>query len=249
MSVKKAIVIGATSGIGLAVVNRLTAEGWEVGIAGRRQGLLQEIQRKNLNVVATQEIDITHEDAGERLMTLIGKMGGMDLYFHSSGIGYQNPALDIEKELNTVSTNAMGFTRMVTVAFNYFESHPDTDGHIAVISSIAGTKGLGASPAYSSTKRFINHYLECLTQLKHIKGLKHLVISDIRPGFVRTPLLADGTKYPMQLDVDLVAKEIVAGLKKRKSVMTIDWKYRIVVTMWRLIPRCIWVRLKIVSKR
>lgn len=249
MCAKKAIVVGATSGIGLAVVNRLTSEGWEVGIAGRRQMILQEIQRKNLNVIATQEIDITSPDAAERLETLIGKMGGIDLYFHSSGIGYQNPSLDVEKELATIETNAVGFTRMVVAAFRYFESNPDRQGHIAVISSIAGTKGLGAAPAYSSTKRFINHYLECLSQLAHIKGLKNITLTDIRPGFVRTPLLSDGGRYPLQLDVDDVAEEIIKGLRKKKSIITIDWKYRIIVKFWKMIPRWIWIRLKVVSKQ
>lgn len=244
---KRAIVMGATSGIGAEVVKVLTAKGWEVGIAGRRQQLLIETQRTNLNVIATECIDVTAENAAEKLETLIGKMGGIDLYFHSSGIGYQNPALDVEKELRTVETNALGFTRMVTAAFRYFEAHPEREAQIAVISSIAGTKGLGASPAYSATKRYVNHYLECLVQLTHIKGMKHLTITDIRPGFVRTPLLSDGGQYPMQLDVTQVAEEIVRGVEHKKSILTVDWKYRILVFFWRLIPRWIWVRMKVVS--
>lgn len=243
----KAIIVGATSGIGLAVAKQLTARGWEIGIAGRRQQLLQEIQRINLNIIATQELDVTRPDAGDRLQTLIGKMGDIDLYFHSSGIGYQNPSLDIDKEIRTVETNALGFTRMINVAFHYFQQHPEKRGHIAVISSIAGTKGLGAAPAYSASKRFVNHYMECLSQLIHLKHIKHITLTDIRPGFVRTPLLSDGGKYPLQLDVDKVAQEIVTGLEKHKQIITIDWKYRIIVFFWRLIPRWLWVRLPIVS--
>lgn len=243
----KAIIVGATSGIGLAVAKQLTARGWEIGISGRRQQLLQEIQRTNLNIIATQELDVTRPDAGDRLQTLIGKMGDIDLYFHSSGIGYQNPSLDIDKEIRTVETNALGFTRMINVAFHYFQQHPEKRGHIAVISSIAGTKGLGAAPAYSASKRFVNHYMECLSQLIHLKHIKHITLTDIRPGFVRTPLLSDGGNYPLQLDVDKVAQEIVSGLEKRKQIITIDWKYRIIVFFWRLIPRWLWVRLPIVS--
>ncbi len=247
---KKAIIIGATSGIGQAVMLELTRRGWEVGIAGRRQEQLIELQRTNLNVIATQRIDITHPDAADQLHTLIGKMGGdIDLYFHSSGIGYQNPSLDIDKELRTVETNALGFTRMVTAAYHYFLQHPERPGHIAVISSIAGTRPLGAAPAYSATKRYINHYMDCLRQLLHIQGVRHLCLTDIRPGFVRTPLLTDGGNYPMQLDVNQVAKEIVNGLERRKSVITVDWKYRLLVFFWRLIPRFIWLRLKIASKK
>ncbi|MBR5717155.1 MAG: SDR family NAD(P)-dependent oxidoreductase [Bacteroidales bacterium] len=249
MEQKRAIVMGATSGIGQAVAKRLTQEGWQVGIAGRRLDRLFEMQRKNLDIVAVQQIDVTRDDAPEQLQTLIGKMGGeIDLYFHSSGIGYQNPDLDAEKELATVETNALGMTRMVLTAFKYFESRPDHEGQIAVISSIAGTKGLGAAPAYSATKRYVNHYLECLNQLKHIKGLKKLTISDIRPGFVRTPLLNDGGKYPLQLDVEKVAEEIVRKVEKKKQIITVDWRYRILVFFWRLIPRWIWVRLRIISK-
>lgn len=244
---KRAIIVGATSGIGLEVMRQLTARGWQVGIAGRRQHLLIELQRQNLNVVATECIDVTLPNAVDHLHTLIGKLGGCELYFHSSGIGHQNPALDVDKEMATVMTNAVGFTRMVTAMFHYFAERPDQPGQIAVISSIAGTKGLGASPAYSATKRYVNHYLECLTQLKHIRHLAHITITDIRPGFVRTALLADGHDYPLQLDVTRVAQEIVDGVLKHKSVITVDWKYRIIVFFWRLIPRWLWVRLPIVS--
>ena len=247
---KKAIIIGATSGIGQAVMLELTRRGWEVGIAGLRMDRLIEMQRKDLNVVAIQQIDVTREEASQQLLTLVGKMGGdIDLYFHSSGIGYQNPSLDIDKELRTVETNALGFTRMVTAAYHYFLQHPERPGHIAVISSIAGTRPLGAAPAYSATKRYINHYMDCLRQLLHIQGVRHLCLTDIRPGFVRTPLLTDGGNYPMQLDVNQVAKEIVDGLERRKSVITVDWKYRLLVFFWRLIPRFIWLRLKIASKK
>lgn len=99
---RRAIIVGATSGIGLEVAKALAGKGWLVGIAGRRQELLQQIQRKHLNIVATEQIDVTKADATERLQTLIGKMGGMDLYFHSSGIGYQNTELDMELELATI---------------------------------------------------------------------------------------------------------------------------------------------------
>lgn len=245
---KKAIIIGATSGIGLEVAQELTKRGWEVGVAGRRQDRLIELQRTNLNVVATETIDITREDAPEKLLSLIGKTGGMDLYFHSSGVGWQNTGLDIEKEMNTVATNAMGFTRMVTAAWHWFEEHSEQKGHIAVISSIAGTKALGAAPAYSSTKRYVNHYMECLEQLRRMRGLKQITLSDIRPGFVRTALLSDGGNYPFQLDPQVVAREIVDGLEHRKSIITVNWQYRIVVFFWRLIPRWLWIRMPIKSK-
>ena len=83
---KRAIVMGATSGIGLEVAKVLAERGWLVGIAGRREDRLQQIQDDIPNIHATKCIDVTREDATEGLMCLIDKMGGMDLYFHSSGI-------------------------------------------------------------------------------------------------------------------------------------------------------------------
>ncbi len=241
--------MGATSGIGLEVAKALSRRGWQLGISGRRQELLQQIQSRDLNIVATQSIDITRDDAVEGLRTLIGKMGGMDLYFHCSGIGYQNPSLDIDKELRTVETNALGFTRMVNVAFEYFAQRPEQRGRIAVVSSIAGTKGLGASPAYSATKRYVNHYMECLEQLCAIRGVRNVCLHDIRPGFVKTALLSDGGKYPLQLDPQKVAEEIVKGIERGKTIITVDWRYRILVFFWRLIPRWLWVKMKIASKK
>lgn len=241
----KAIIVGATSGIGRAVAEQLTATGWQVGIAGRRIGVLQDMQSRNINIIATQEIDVTNDNAVDGLNSLIGKMGGkIDLFLHSSGIGYQNIELEAEKELATVTTNALGMTRMVIAMFDYYAKHPEQKGQIAVISSIAGTKGLGAAPAYSATKRYVNHYLECLTQLAHIRGMRNVTITDIRPGFVRTPLIEGGT-YPMQMNVDDAARKIISGILAGKSIVTVDWKYRILVAFWRLIPRWIWVRMKV----
>lgn len=246
MNNKRAVIVGATSGIGQRVAIELANRGWLVGIAGRRQALLEETASAHKNIIATHCLDIKSDDAPAELMTLVQKMGGMNLYFHSSGIGYQNPTLDAEKELSTLQTNVVGFSRMLIAAFEYFCNHPECDGHIAAISSIAGTKGLGAAPAYSSSKRFCNHYLECLTQLCSIRGVKNIHIHDIRPGFVRTALLADG-KYPLQLDPDKVAKSIVNRLLNGESIITVDWRYQILVAIWRLIPRWIWIRLKISS--
>ena len=243
----KTIIIGATSGIGRAITEQLAAKGWQLGIAGRRISVLQEMQSKNLNIIATQEIDVTNDNAVEGLNGLIGKMGGnVDMFLHSSGIGYQNVELDAERELATVMTNALGMTRMVIAMFNYYVQHPEQKGQIAVISSIAGTKGLGAAPAYSSTKRYTRHYLECLSQLMHIRGIKNITITDIRPGFVRTPLLK-GDNYPVQLDVNDAARDILKGVLAHKSVVTVDWKYRILVFFWSLVPRWIWVRMRIVK--
>ena len=238
---KRAIIIGATSGIGEEVARLLVQQGWHIGIAGRREEALKNLQATALRQIEIQRLDVTETDAPTQLETLIRKLGGMDLFFLSSGIGSQNPDLLPEIELNTARTNVEGFTRMITSAFKYFKARGE--GHIAVISSIAGTKGLGIAPAYSATKRFQNTYIDALAQLARMQHL-NIHFTDIRPGFVATDLLKSG-KFPMLMQAGQVATSIVRALNRKQRVVVIDGRYRVLVFFWRMIPRWLWERLPI----
>ena len=233
----KAIVIGASSGIGMEVAKLLIADGWTVGVAARRVELLQ-----TLGAAAVESIDVTTETAIEHLQSLINKIGGMDLFFYASGIGKQNRELKEDIELATVQTNGLGFTRMIGEAYRYFAEQGH--GHIAAITSIAGTKGLGPAPSYSATKAMQNVYLQALEQQANARGLK-IRFTDIRPGFVDTALLSGDFKYPMMLKPERVAKDIVTAIKGRKHIRVIDWKYRLMTALWRRIPRWVWRRMRL----
>lgn len=239
---KKAIIIGATSGIGLEVTKLLLKEGYKVGIAGRRESELIKLYETDTQMIRYKAIDITAENATEELRKLIAENDGMDLFFNSAGIGHQNRDLEAGIELETAETNVLGFLRMITTAFNYFKENGG--GHIAAISSIAGTKGLGSAPSYSATKRFQNSYIEALAQLANTEHL-NITFTDIRPGFVRTNLLDNKHNYPLLMNPEDVAKEIVNALKHKRRIQIIDWRYRIIVFFWRLIPRCVWEYLPI----
>ena len=234
---KKAIVIGASSGIGQEVAKLLIQQGWTVGVAARRVELMQD-----LGAAAIEQIDVTTEDAISGLTTLITKIDGMNLFFYASGIGKQNRNLKEDIELATMQTNGVGFTRMIGAAYRYFASHGG--GHIAAITSIGGTKGLGPAPAYSATKAMQNTYLQALEQLANSQKLK-IRFTDIRPGFVDTALLSGDFHYPMMLKPEKVAKEIVCAINHRRHIRIIDWKYRILTALWRRIPRFIWRSLKL----
>ena len=239
---KHAVIVGATSGIGLETAKLLLADGWTLGIAGRRDEKLQEFKKLAPERIYTQVIDIRKPEASELLIQLINKRGGIDLYLHCSGIGKQNMQLNQDIEINTLETNGTGFVRMITTAFNYFKTQEH--GHIAVISSIAGTKGLGTAPSYSATKRMQNTYIDALEQLAHMSHAD-ITFTDIRPGFVATDLLNDGKNYPMLMNTKTVAKHIVYAIYNKKRVATIDWRYQILVFFWRLIPRWIWKRMPV----
>ena len=251
--------MGATSGIGQEVARLLASNGYEVGIAGRREERLVQMAQATPGIVTHRQIDVTKEDAPTELYKLIEELGGLDLYFHSSGIGWEHVALDADKELKTVETNGVGFVSMVSAAYNWFaeqradEAKQRAEGdeqragdkerkaRIACITSIARTRGLGAAPAYSATKRMQAHYLECLSQQARMRHL-NIGITDIRPGFVATDLIA-GSHFPLQLKAEDVARTIVRAIERGSEVVTIDWRYRLLVAAWQLIPRWLWVRL------
>jgi short-subunit dehydrogenase len=239
---KKVIIIGATSGIGREVALLYIAKGWKVGIAGRRAAELESLRMEAPEQVSAQVLDVTQADATQKLQALIEQTGGMDVFLLSSGIGKQNYALQTDIELATAATNVEGFIRMTNAAYHYFEQQGH--GHLAVISSIAGTKGLGAAAAYSATKGFQNIYMDALDQLARMQKL-NIHFTDIRPGFVATPLLNDQRRYPMLMEAHAVAKDILRAIERKKRVAIIDWKYRLLVGFWRLIPRWIWLRLPV----
>lgn len=240
---KRVIVVGASSGMGREVAKRFLMEGCRVGVAARRADALEELRQEFPEQVVTAQIDVTAERAGDELLQLVERVGGVDLYFHAAGVGWNNPDLDEDLEMRTVQTNGTGFTRMIDTIFNYMRAHEG--GHIAILSSIAGTKGLGPAPAYSATKAFQNTYIQSLEQMANSLGVP-IRFTDIRPGFVRTELLK-GRSYPMQMTVSQAADHIMWALRHQKHIRVIDWRYRILTDLWRRIPRCIWRHLNLMD--
>lgn len=239
---KRAVIIGASSGMGYEVSRLLLAQGYTLGVAARREDRLLALKQEAPDRVEVATIDVTADDAPGRLRELINRLGGMDLYFHVSGIGKQNRTLTEDIELNTVNTNGMGFTRMIGEAYRYFAECGK--GHIAALTSIAGTKGLGPAPSYSATKAMQNVYLQALEQQARSRGLD-IRFTDIRPGFVDTDLLKGDFHYPMMLKPQAVARDIVKAIQNKRHVKVIDWKYAILTAMWRRIPRFIWRNIKL----
>ncbi len=147
---KRAVIIGATSGLGREIAMNLVREGWMVGVAGRRVELLEDLQsamQREQNIIPSalladaraerpykqgdnieslrveiERIDVTAEDAVEGVERLVKKLGGMDLFVNVAGVGFQNPALDPVVEKRTFDVNGYGFMRMVDWAYNYFKA-------------------------------------------------------------------------------------------------------------------------------
>lgn len=235
--------MGATSGIGLRIAEIFAKAGWLVGAAGRKENVMRKLQSDFPERIRYAQIDINDSNAPTHLRDLIGRLGGMDIYLNVAGIGYENEALATDREAATAMTNVVGFTRMIDTAFRYFRDHGKR-GRIAAITSVAGTNGIGQLASYSASKKYQQTYLTALDQLARMQGLD-ISFTDIRPGWVRTPLLKPDRVYPMTMDLDRAVVSIVRAIIKRKRVCIVDWRWNIAVRLWSLIPDRVWERLPI----
>lgn len=237
---KKILIIGATSGLGRGIAETYIRRGGEVGVMGRRQELLDQLVAMGEGRVRAAACDVTAEDAPARVAALVREMGGVDCLVLSAGVGRQNPALDYALERPTLLTNVVGWTAIIDWAYNYFLAQGH--GHLVAISSIASLRGLAPAPAYSATKAFQAHYLEALRQRAKASGLP-LYVSDIRPGFVDTPLLNDPSQFFWVLPADKAVRAIVRAIDRRKGVATITRRWALLAPWMKVAPEWLLVRV------
>lgn len=235
--------MGASSGIGLRVAEEFAKRGIKVGLAARHTGSLLELKKKYPDCVEYESIDITHRNAPELLSQLIDKIGGMDIYFHVSGIGYDNPELDPSREAEMISTNGAAFARMISAAYNYFRDNGKS-GRIAAVTSVAGTKGIGRMAAYSASKKCASTYLTALEQLANNEGVK-VRFTDIRPGWIRTSFVKDNVSYPLEMTLDEVVPLVIKAIVKAPRVAVINWKWNVVAKLWETLPDSLWVHMSV----
>jgi len=234
----KIIIIGATSGLGRGTAEIFANKGHQVGITGRRSEMLEEIANQFSNI-KTAKMDVVQEDAIAILENLIQGLGGMDMLLYSSGIGKALLDIDYENENRTNKTNIDGFTKISCFTYHYFKNQGY--GHFAVISSVAGYRGLRGAPSYSATKGYQRIFTESLAQTAHHDKV-NMKFTTIIPGFVDTDLIK-GHKYPLTLSLKKAVRIIAKGLLKQKRYIFVDGKWRLIIFAMRLVPSRIWERM------
>ncbi|HXH98805.1 MAG TPA: SDR family NAD(P)-dependent oxidoreductase [Sphingobacteriaceae bacterium] len=237
---KKAIIIGATSGIGKGLAKILVDNNYKVGITGRRTELLDELKSQNPNSYYTRTFDITDTKIiVENLDALTTELGGLDLLIISSGTGDLNEKLDFEIEKRIIETNVTGFTCIANWTFNYFENQKS--GHLVAISSVGGLRGSRIAPAYNATKAYQVNYLEGLRQ-KARKLNQQICVTDVRPGFVDTDM-AKGEGQFWVATVDKATRQIFEAIKSKKKIVYVTKRWRIIASILKRVPRQIYDRM------
>ncbi len=234
----RAIIIGATSGIGRGIACLLASNGFAVGATGRRAELLEELKNEHPSILI-KEMDITDcKSTMAQLDELIAELGGLDLLVLSSGIGYMNPSLDYDIEMRTPETNVMGWTSLIVHVFKYFEHQKS--GHLVSISSVAGLRGSRFAPSYGATKAYQINFLEGLRQ-KAGKLKAPVYVTDIRPGFVNT-VMAQGAGIFWVASVEKASRQIVTAIRRKRKVAYVTKRWRMAAIIFRLIPRWLYDR-------
>jgi len=237
---KKAIVIGASSGIGKELAKIFAFHGYEVGIAARRTDLLNELAAEIPVKTYVATLDIKNTDiAIQSLEKLIKDMGDVDIIVINSGIGCLNPALSWPQEKDTIDTNVSGFAAMAGVAMRYFIQKGS--GHLVGISSIASIRGSNACPAYNASKAFMSNYLEGLRK-KSVKEKLSITITDIQPGFVDTAM-AKGEGLFWVASPQNAAKQIYEAIRKKVKKAYITKRWAIIAWVAKIIPDFIYYKI------
>lgn len=237
---KKAIIIGATSGIGKGLAKVLADNHYKVGITGRRTELLNELKNGNPNSYFIKSFDVTDTKIiVEKLDEFTIELGGLDLLIISSGIGDINESLDFLIEERTINTNVLGFTCIADWTFKYFEKQKF--GHLIAISSIGGLRGNRQAPAYNATKAYQINYLEGLRQ-KATKLKEPIFVTDIRPGLVDTEM-AKGKGLFWVMPVEKTVQQIYQAIKNRKKVAYVTRRWRIIAMILKRIPQMIYDKM------
>ena len=214
---KRAIVIGATSGIGRGLAECFAAQGYAVGLVGRRENLLKEIAQSDPAAYRFAVADVTRPaETVAALECLVRELGE-----------------------TAILTNVLGWTAVADWAYNRFERQGG--GHLVIVSSVGGLRGGGAAPAYNASKAYQINYAEGLRQ-RAAKSRLPLYVTDVRPGFVDTAM-AKGDGLFWVMPVEKAVRQIVRAVCRRRRVAVVTRRWRIAAWLLRHMPDGIYLKM------
>ncbi|MCL4257589.1 MAG: SDR family oxidoreductase, partial [Anaerolineales bacterium] len=193
---KRAVVVGASSGIGAALVRRLAAEGYLVAALSRTPEPLQALANE-LNLGGqTRALPFAHDvtqldEIPATLQRLVTELGGLDLFVYCAGVmpKVEIDEFDLEKDQHMLAVNLAGGIGWLGQVGALFQKQGS--GQLVGISSVAGDRGRVLNPAYNASKAGLDTYLEALRNRLSRHGVHVLTV---RPGFVDTQILANAPR-------------------------------------------------------
>ncbi len=211
---KKIWITGASSGIGRAAAEKFAKEGWKVAVSARRKELLDELS-KNQNI-SSFPLDVTdRSQIKNTFKNILNEFNELDICLFSSGT-YEpkdEQSIDPDRIKNVINVNFLGVIDCVKTVEDYFKNKKT--GHISIVSSIAGYRGLPNSSGYGPSKAALTNFCESIYFDFKKFGVR---VSIVSPGFIKTPL-TDKNDFPMPFlkTPEYAAEKIFYGLVKTNS--------------------------------
>ena len=238
-------ITGGSSGIGKALAYKFANEGWQVALSARREELLNEISRSNNNIHSFPLDVLNVEKCKEVFNKIVSKFKNIDIAVFSTGIHDPNSErkINLESIRKIIETNFFGTMNSINSVYNYFKDKKS--GHISIVSSVAGYRGLPMAGAYCASKSALISYAESLYfEMKRF----NVRVSVVNPGFIKTPM-TDQNPFPMPMieTPEFAAEEMFKGLTKSKSFeIHFPKKFTFIMKILKIMPN--WLYLKLIKK-
>lgn len=243
---KRAIVVGASSGIGAALVHELAHSGYKVAAIARREAQLTSMcSAINAAMEKTAVFPIAHnvtnyDDVPAVFQQAVSDLGGLDLIIYNAGV---MPTVTLneynfEKDKSMMEINTLGAIAWLNQAAIRFERAKA--GHIVGVGSIAGDRGRVGSPVYNTSKAALHTYLE---SLRNRLAKFDVSVTTIKPGFVQTQMLENAKKTFWVISPDEAASQIHQAVKKKKQTVYVPARWGLVGIIIKHIPSFVFRRL------
>jgi len=245
---QRAMIIGASSGIGEAMARRLAAGGTKVALVARRQDRLREIA-DDVNGSAGEERafvfahDVFNTDEAVALVQEIAAaLGGLDLAVYAAGIQHQVAfeEFDTTKDLEMLAVNLNGAVAWLNPVAERFARL--RRGTIVGIGSVAGDRGRSANPVYNTSKAGVHTYLEALRNRIGRFGVR---VVTVKPGFVDTPMTEGLSGLFWLISADRAAEIVLRRASRGAVTVYVPARWRFVMWIIRSIPSFIFKRTRV----
>jgi short-subunit dehydrogenase len=243
----RAVVVGASSGIGAAIARRLAAEGYFVAALARNKTALDKVCDE-INKVAkeTRALGFVHDVTEIEKIPLafervLKDLGGIDALVYVAGVmpKVERTEFNIDKDQAMVDTNLTGAIAWLGAGASLFQRMGS--GKLVGISSVAGDRGRVLNPAYNASKAGLDAYLEALRNRLTRYGVQVLTV---KPGFVDTEMLKS-SKSPKfgVISPERAAAGVWAAMRTRKQLVYLPWYWRWIMFVVKSVPSFIFRRL------
>lgn len=244
---KKILVLGANSAIAKAVCRLWAEQGHLLYLVGRDSdklnALVADLKVRSKSSIFAEVVDLRDRRQHDRLLKAASeKLGGLDRLFLAFGeLGDQKQAEKNPEQLfDIMEINFLSPISLLSLAANIFEAQGR--GEIVAISSVAGDRARQSNYIYGSAKGALSLFLQGLRNRLHHSGVQ---VTDLKLGFVDTPMTSHIKKGPLWAKPEVIAGQIVKAVDKRRDLVYLPFFWSGIMLVIRLIPEFIFKRLKL----